>query len=453
MRRRFAGPVVFARPAGVAATLLALAPLLLRTQPTDSTVVQAALARRAFQDAAAATTLRHALPHLVRAARAWPTQSSYWVSMARVGARLSDTAAVQEALSALAPMGVGTSLLSDTALDRMAQLPALRRLRETMSRTSGPVVGSRVVRMIADSTVFAEGIDADPKTGALYVASIRQRSILEVAADGRIRDLDVSRAPRVGAIFGVRVAADGRHLYATTAGVPMMRGYARSDSTLAAVLRVRIADGAVVQRWDVPVDGAPHLLGDLAIGEDGTVYATDSRTPGIYILRPGADTFNRISDPIFRSLQGLASIPGRRQLVVADYSHGLLRVDLASRAVVRIADAPGSTMLGIDGIVWHDGAVIAVQNGVQSPRVLRIVLNADGSRVERFSVIDRQPEVADEPTIGTVWRDGFVYVANSQWNAYDDAGQRRPGTSLRGTTLLCVPLRSDDAKPTAGCVR
>lgn len=411
-----------------------------QAQTIDPAPAQASTARRAFQSAGQAATLREALPHLTRAAHAWPTQSSYWISLARVGARLSDTAAVQEALRVLAPMGAGVTLLSDTVLHRLAQAASLRSVFDSLARSTATVAGGRVIATIADSGVFAEGVDADPRSGALYVGSIAQRTVFEVGVDGRVRDLHVARGQRVGAILGVRVAGDGRHVFATTAGLRMMRDYQPGDSTLNAILKIRIADGEVVSRWDVPVDSARHLLGDLAIDSRGTVYATDSYAPVMYVLRPGTDRLQSVRHPLFRSLQGVAPIPGTSRVVVADYSHGLLRVDPDRQTVVRIADAAGTTTLGFDGLVWHDGALVGVQNGVQSPRIARLTLNADQTRVLQFRVIDRQPEVATEPTIGTIWRGGFVYVANSQWEAYDDDGARRPGSVLRATTLLCVPL-------------
>ncbi len=420
----------------------------------EFTVQQAAAAREAFRQAGAATTWSEALPHVARAAHAWPTQPAYWVSLARVGARVADTAAVQEALVALGSMGAGAPLLTDTAVVRVARAPGLRDDYATVVRSASPVNGGRVIATLADTTLFAEGVDADPRTGNLYVGSIRHRTIIEVSPNGGSRDLHVSeKSPRVGAILGVRIAADGQHLFATTAGLPTMQGYAAGDSSLCAILKVRIADGRVVQRWDVPVDGARHLLGDLSIDVDGTVYATDSYSPVINILRVNSDTLGRLSHPLFRSLQGVAPIPGTTQLVVADYSHGLLRVDLSTAEVLRIEDQVGQTTLGIDGIILHGNAVVAVQNGVQSPRVVRVELNADHSRVERLTVIDRQPDIAVEPTIGTLWRGGFVYVANSQWEAFDEAGNRREGSALRATTLLCVPLPSNDApRPSAVAV-
>jgi hypothetical protein len=125
---------------------------------------------------------------------------------------------------------------------------------------------------------------------------------------------------------------------------------------------------------------------------------------------------------------------------VADYSHGLLRVDLQTRAVSRLDDAPSSTSLGCDGIVWDRGAIVAVQNGVSPARVMRFVLDQTGTRITRADLVDRNFAVADEPTIGAVIGREFVYVANSQWEKHDAAGRRVGPKPLARPVLLAVPL-------------
>src|SRR5262249_42855221 len=168
-------------------------------------------------------------------------------------------------------------------------------------------------------------------------------------------------------------------------------------------------------------------LGDLALGPDGDVFLTDSNQPVLYRLRPGADSLEKLSHPLFHSLQGLAPTPDGRTLYLADYSHGLLRLDLATGAVRRVADAPHSTSLGCDGIAWHQGSIIAVQNGVSPPRVVRLQLDRNGFGIIRVTILERNLPIADEPTIGTVVGNRFVFVANSQWDKHDDNGAVKPG--------------------------
>lgn len=441
MRWRISTPLANRAAAfSVLGAMLCAIPNNAHAQTGVAIVDSAAVARVAYRTAAQATTVPNAVESLLRAARAWPTQPTYWMAVARMGARAADTNAVRESLTALSRMDLGASILADTAVLRMSSAPSMRDVRARLERSGNAIAAGVPIATLSDSLIFAEGVDADPRTGALYVASIHQRTILEVNSTGQVRNLDVARAPNIGAMLGVRVARDGASLYATTAGLPTMQGYRDADSSIAAIVRIRIADGAVTGRWDIPTDGSKHLLGDLAIADDGTITASDSYAPVLYQLVPGIDSLRRIRHPLFRSLQGVAPIPGTSRLIVADYSHGLLRVDADRRTVTRIADAAGSTSLGVDGISWSDGAIIAVQNGVSPARIVRFALSADHSAIVSAQIIDRQPDVADEPTIGTLWRGGFVYVANSQWEKYDDAGKRRAGTTVRATQLLCVPL-------------
>src|SRR6478672_8070822 len=111
---------------------------------------------------------------------------------------------------------------------------------------------SRVVATLADSTFWPEGVDYDPRTGRYYVASVRHRTIAEVV-NGRVtRELWPREQPGIGAVLGVRVDARRGVIWATLAGLPQMHGYSPADSTIAALVRVRIADGAIERRWNLP---------------------------------------------------------------------------------------------------------------------------------------------------------------------------------------------------------
>jgi sugar lactone lactonase YvrE len=301
------------------------------------------------------------------------------------------------------------------------------------------------VTRLADSTFWPEGVDYDPRTRRYYVASIRHRTVAEIQPDGSARELwardGATGAATVGAMFGVRVDAAHGLLWATTSAVPQMANYGAADSTIAGLLRIRLSDGAIERRWDLPPSPSGHVLGDLAIGPNGDVFVTDSNDPVLYWLRPGADTLEAVRSPLFRSLQGIAPTPDGRLLYLADYSHGILRVTLATKSVMRVGDAAGSTSLGCDGLAWDHGAIIAVQNGVAPPRIMRFELASSGDRITRAEVLDQNWEVADEPTIGTIVGREFVYVANSQWEKYDAAMRRVTGKPLARPRLLAVPLQ------------
>jgi sugar lactone lactonase YvrE len=189
-----------------------------------------------------------------------------------------------------------------------------------------------------------------------------------------------------------------------------------------------------------------HTFGDVAVAPNGDVYVSDSEAPWILRLARGSDSLVRfITHPLFRSLQGMAITPDGATMYVADYSHGLLSVSLASHDVTPLGSPQSMTLLGVDGLYLHHGALIGVQNGVIPARVARFCLDSTGRSVRRLEMLDRNPAMADEPTLGTVVGDSLFYVATSEWEKYDDSGKRIEGTRLRPVTVLGVSLESGAA--------
>jgi hypothetical protein len=435
-----------ARPVVLALSWLLGSRLLLAQAMTGIAPVDSASAARAAWSRAAAALETHdyAAAHreVDHAAAAWPTQPAYLWGRAVAGLLTADTAGVLDALNAYAALGLGRDLHADVRFAGLVMQPRFTSIVARLDSNLVPIVRSRVAATLTDSTFWPEGVDYDPRSRRYYVASVRHRTIAEVVNGKVARELWPRAKAGIGAVLGVRVDTTRGVLWATLAGIPQMDGYTPGDSGIAAIIRVRIADGAIERRWDLPPSPRGHALGDLMIGPAGDVFVTDSYDPVLYRLRPGVDTLEAIRHPLFRSLQGMAAPPNANVVYVADYSHGLLRVDLGTRSVTRLEDAPSTTSLGCDGLVWYRGAIVAVQNGVAPARIMRFVLDAAGTRIERAELLDRNTAVADEPTIGTLVGDEFVYVANSQWEKYTDGGARIPARRLTAPVLLGLPLRT-----------
>jgi sugar lactone lactonase YvrE len=300
---------------------------------------------------------------------------------------------------------------------------------------------ARTVLTLSDSTLWPEGVDYDPRTQRYYVTSVRHGTVVEVSADGRERELWPRNRPGMGAMFGVRFDTTRRVLWVTTSGGPQREGYAPGDSAIAALMRIRVSDGHIERRWDLPAAPRGHALGDLVIGPRGEVLMTDSYHPFLYRLRSDSDTLEAITNPLFRSLQGLAFDANGTTMFVADYSRGLLRVDLDTRDVIRLEMPANMSSRGCDGIAWADGGIICVQNGAKPSRIVKFTLDSARTRISSATVLDNNATVATEPTIGVIVGDEFVYVANSQWEQYTPAGQLKPGATLSRPLLRAVRVR------------
>lgn len=429
---------------GVYAALSGTARAVGAQSPTGIAVVDSASAARGAW-ARAASELQHndtaaARHDVARSAAAWPVQPAYLWANAALAARSGDVNASLAALSQYADLGLGRDLGVDSTFAALRALPGYADVRARHDANRRPVAHSRPIASLADSTFWPEGMDVDPRSGRIYVASVRHRTVAVIEPDGSTRELWPRDRADLASVEGVRVDTTRNVLWVTTSPVRSSPDFAHGDTTDASLLRVRLADGVIERRWRLAPIAGDHALGDLVLGPRGDVFVTDSNDPVLYRLRPGADSLEPLRDARFHSLQGLAPSPDGRYLFVADYSHGLLRVDLATRAVLRLDDAPHSTSLGCDGIAWDRGAIVAVQNGVAPARVMRFVLDPAWTRIARADVLDRNAGVADEPTIGAVVGGRFIYVSNSQWEKFEGTGRRIASRALTAPVLLAVPL-------------
>jgi sugar lactone lactonase YvrE len=375
-----------------------------------------------------------------RAFEAWPAQPFYVSVYASLSARLSDTTQTLRALTLLADQGLSLDVAADSAFAPVRDAPPLRAVLRRLAANAEPMPKSTVAATLAQDDFYPEGMSHDSVRGVWYLGSIRHRKVTRIARDGGAEDIVKEGQDGLWAVFGVRADPGTATLWVTTAAIPQMAGYLPVDSGRSGIYAFDLANGRLKGRYLLPASVPGHLLGDLAVAPNGDVYATDSQDPVIWRILKGSDRVQEfLRHPLFRSLQGPAVHPAGRTLYVADYSHGVLAVDLNTREVRVLAPPPRTTALGIDGLAWYDGGLIGVQNGVAPARIVRLGLDPGGRRITAIDLLDRHP-VATEPTIGTVWGKRYFYVANSQWEEYDDAGRLKPGVRLERPRILEIKL-------------
>src|SRR5262245_32160708 len=182
-------------------------------QPTGVPPVDSAsVARESFAAGLRALrggTIMEAKRNLNRSAAAWPMQPAYLYTAASLAARAGDTLAALGELEAYAALGLGRDLRADTAISRYLHLPGFATVARHHDSNRAPFRTSAVRATLADSTFWPEGVDQDPRTGNLYVTSVRHRTIAEIAADGRVRELFPRNTPGIGAVLAVRLDPKG----------------------------------------------------------------------------------------------------------------------------------------------------------------------------------------------------------------------------------------------------
>jgi hypothetical protein len=101
---------------------------------------------------------------------------------------------------------------------------------------------------------------------------------------------------------------------------------------------------------------------------------------------------------------------------VPDYSRGINVMDLASRKVKLLGHPDTLSLAGIDGLYLRGRSVIAIQNGTAPPRVVRLMLDPELTRIESGSVIEANWAGLGQPTHGVMVGPEFYFIVNSGWD-------------------------------------
>jgi len=311
---------------------------------------------------------------------------------------------------------------------------------------SEPVTASRPQAIAADTMFFAEGIAADTAGGTLYVTSVHHRNVLVVAPSGATRWLwregsENGEVAAVGSVMGAVFDDASGTLWLSTAKLPYMRSRGADDARVVAeLLEVSARDGSIRRRF--PLGDGGGIPGEIARAPDGSVLVSDGLRSQLYRLRPSAAALETIRSAALRSPQGIAVRPDGAVAYVADWSRGILRWDLATDSIVPVTTDDGRLLRGVDGLRWHEGALLAMQNGASPNRVLRVALGADGTALAALTVLDAPSPLEGELTVGVVLGDELVYVASSAWPFWTEDGQRKTdGRALPAVVLRRLRLR------------
>jgi sugar lactone lactonase YvrE len=337
-----------------------------------------------------------------------------------------------------ADMGLFLAVDKDSDFDSLRELAAFKLVQEMFVKNQAPKIQSTPAFTVHEKGLIPESVAHDPATGMFYVSSVYKRKILSVNKAGEV-SVFAGDGEGLWSVMGIKVDSARRLLWVCTTAHPQMLNFKKEEDGSSALLKFDLKTGKLLQRYEPTDKSKPHWLGDLAINTQGDIFATDSVTPTVYVLRAGQDKLETlVAGQPFVSMQGLDFNSDQTKLFVADYSKGIFIVDLATKQVKSLES--DFTMLGIDGLYSHKGTLLAVQNGVNPQRVVRMFLNKEQTRVVKFETIEANNPVFDEPTLGVVVKDDFYFVANSQWGAIDRTGKLAPEEKLKEPTVLKLKL-------------
>jgi hypothetical protein len=304
--------------------------------------------------------------------------------------------------------------------------PGYAALARRIAKDNPPIERGRIAFTAPWRDIVTEGLAADPASGSLFIGSMNRHAIYRVARDGKWSEFVPAGRDGLDRPLGMVVSGDS--LYACN----------NSDAGNA-VLRFALETGRLLHRWTLPGNTAEHLLNDLAVGADGTVYVTDSRAGEIYHAAKEAAELTRLDfGRRFLGANGIALAPGDRMYVVC-FPDGIVLVDLPHKTVRPLTRPAATTLATIDGLYFRGDRLIGIQNYTVIDRVVSWKLNRAGDAILAEEILARAGRRLEDPTTGAFLGGKFYFIANSGIPYFKDGKVIKPD-ALRPTAIIELPI-------------
>lgn len=340
-----------------------------------------------------------------------------------------DRAGALQLVSALADRGLVIDLTGHEAFEALKGDPAFANIEKQMVKNAEPKGKSNINLTYPDTDLLPEALALD-ENGDRWVGSVRT---------GAISPLDADRAPSFyarGGVFDIELRGD-----LLWAAVNNQLAYEKTGEEEAFAALVAFDRETKAPRREIRLGDGDALIGDIEIGGDGTIYASDSITPRIFKIDTAAEARSTsFQNPRFANLQGIALDEDHGRLFIADYLTGLYVMNLETGEASLLRNDADAHLGGIDGLYLHEGDLIGIQNGTSPQRIVKMKLSKDGMAVRKLKVLAQALPEWNEPTHGIVDGDDFLYIATSNWPAYDRDGKLREGAELQPLRIMHVDL-------------
>ena len=365
-----------------------------------------------------------ALAATTAALKLLPDSPRYLYNVAALSALTKDTAGSILYLRRLAALGVAMPVERDPAFASVQGTPPFLQVLQQFAANRAPQGEADTIAELPGRTGIIEGIAFHSRTGDLLLSDVHHRCIWRRDRTGQISRFTADDEELLG-MFGIAIDEGRNALWVAMSAVPEMAGFTPDLKGTAALAEFNLATSELRRVIPLPGDGRDHGLGDLVVGPDGTIYATDSKAPVIWKFSTDAEDFEKVVDSqVFASLQGLVFWKG--ELIVADYSNGLFAVEVSSGRIRAFAPPPNTTLLGLDGLVATPAGLVATQNGVEPQRVVRITFTPEMESVTGVTVLAAAlPHLTDLSLIA-IANGRATFIAGSGWEGFDPEKSKQP---------------------------
>ena len=344
-----------------------------------------------------------------------PFEPQYMIGMVAGAARLGRQTTAYNYMHVMQQQGLSYDFNATPDTESIRATEVYGYLNDLLIRAGRPAGMGQVAFTLAEAASYPEAIVWDPSRERLLIGTIDQGAILAVTPDGKVKELLRANADNgLWAVHGIAVDADHDRLWVTSTGVPGFQGLQPTDLGRGALFELKLSSLTVVNRFDVPADGYPHLLGSLSVTSAGDVYVLDRAVPLIFRKAAASTKLEPyLGNAQMVGFRDMALSQDGARLYVADTALGILVVELASQALAKLSGPETLNLGGISGLWYDDGSLLMLQNGIDPQRLMRLELDAGGTAVSQVSPIAVALESFAFPAFGAVAQGSVFYFAGS----------------------------------------
>jgi hypothetical protein len=286
---------------------------------------------------------------------------------------------------------------------------------------------ARLALLTEEKNLIPEGLAWDPNRKVFYLSSLAQKKIVQITPDSHTSDFVPAGRDHLLPVLGVRLDPRDSTIWANSADDAGKTELVHYDPT-----------GKLLDRFTIS-DAAKREFNDLVIRQNGEILLTDSFDNKVFRFDPATKNFSPLQ--VHRELlypNGIALSGDDKILFVAD-AIGVIRIDLATSSSIDVRPGPHSTLAGADGLYWYNNSLVAIQNGIGSPRVAAFKLSDDGTRVTKTTILENRSGFTSLPSTGAIRGSDFYFISNSHMDNLNN-GKILDVTQLEPVRIAMVHL-------------
>lgn len=307
----------------------------------------------------------------------------------------------------------------------------------TVTLAQEVINNSSIAFTVPEKDWLTESLAFDAKTGDFYFSSTRQGKIFKLTSRGKVTEF-ASTEDGLWMTIGIKVDMGRRQLWVCSSGGGNLIGYDRKDERPAGVFKFDLESGELLWKHIVDVPGETHFFNDVVVAKNGDAYVTHMFSdPGIYKYDSKTEELALFSKPDTLSFPNGLTLSNDEKYLFVAHSGGIGRIDIKSGKWVDLAAS--ESIGGVDGLYFYKNSLVGVLS--RPKQVKQFVLNSDQSAVSEIKILEKNHPMMNRPTTGVLVEDDFYYVANAQFDSFNEDGSLFPLEKLFELVILKINLK------------